>query len=411
MSSTPTYKTEDNSLITFRTSGPLYQAILTSPTGIIIEGRESFAIPFDALVQEIVLTYTGGIPMSYMLASSPSISPASSLLSSNNVPTAAEPFYDGESGTFISNIPRIIIPDAVDPVPETTSQINQKLSLNQDPGIISSLTSKLPVEVKLTNSINTSKENIKKTLIPFILNLLKQFGPVIVQSLSKKIPFDRLVELASCSRVKSGNFYTLLNKRNNLVRQINNIYETIKSLTTASITLNTLIQSINVGINIVLLNPYPVPASVPDNVNKLKKQLEKYSVVINIITITLSSFGLLLGVILRLLTLLDAIMEKCAQNNDMPRDTINSDLMGFVNTSTGINNSEVVAANKEYKDFKLELKIDDTNTSSYPKQYAQALNKQGVPVLKTDSSFTSDPQTLINELKFIIDLNPNLTAE
>jgi hypothetical protein len=85
--------------------------------------------------------------------------------------------------------------------------------------------------------------------------------------------------------------------------------------------------------------------------------------------------------------------------------------MAFVNTSTGVSNSEVFNADKEYKDFKLELKLDDTNSSKYPKHYAQALNKQGVPVLKTESSFTSDNQTLISELKFIIDSNPNLTAE
>ena len=60
--------------------------------------------------------------------------------------------------------------------------------------------------------------------------------------------------------------------------------------------------------------------------------------------------------------------------------------------------------------FKLEIKLDPTNNLSYPRRYAQALNLQGIPVLKTDSSFASDPQILINQLKFIIDSDPNLTA-
>jgi hypothetical protein len=55
--------------------------------------------------------------------------------------------------------------------------------------------------------------------------------------------------------------------------------------------------------------------------------------------------------------------------------------------------------------------LDEVNQSKYPRRYAQALSKQGVPVLKTDSSFASNPQVLIDQLKFIIDSNPNLTAE
>ena len=51
------------------------------------------------------------------------------------------------------------------------------------------------------------------------------------------------------------------------------------------------------------------------------------------------------------------------------------------------------------------------NQIKYPRRFAQALNKQGVPVLKTESSFASNPQVLIDQLKFIIDSNPNLTAE
>jgi hypothetical protein len=63
-----------------------------------------------------------------------------------------------------------------------------------------------------------------------------------------------------------------------------------------------------------------------------------------------------------------------------------------------------------YKGFKLEIKLDDSNNSKYPRRFAQALNAQGVPVLKTESSFASDPQVLLNELKFIIDSSPNLSA-
>jgi hypothetical protein len=64
-----------------------------------------------------------------------------------------------------------------------------------------------------------------------------------------------------------------------------------------------------------------------------------------------------------------------------------------------------------YRGFTLEIKFDTTSSNKYPKRFAQALTKQGIPVLKTDSSFASDPQVLLDQLKFIIDSNPQLTAE
>ena len=82
----------------------------------------------------------------------------------------------------------------------------------------------------------------------------------------------------------------------------------------------------------------------------------------------------------------------------------------FVNTSTGKSNSAVIGNDNIYKEFTLEVKLDETSTNKYPLRFAQALNVQGVPVLKTEKSFASDPQVLLDELKFIIDSNPQLTA-
>jgi formyltetrahydrofolate synthetase len=120
---------------------------------------------------------------------------------------------------------------------------------------------------------------------------------------------------------------------------------------------------------------------------------------------------MLLGSILNLLNMLDILIQQCSQDQNIPFTTINNELNLLVNQSTGISNSVVIATDNTYKGFALEIKLDETNTTQYKKRYAQALNRQGVPVLKTESSFASDPQVLIDQLKFIIDSNPNLTAE
>ena len=122
----------------------------------------------------------------------------------------------------------------------------------------------------------------------------------------------------------------------------------------------------------------------------------------------------MLGVILGLLNSLDVLIQQCAQEQDVPFETINNELNSFVNQSTGISNSDVIQSTQEdntYKNFTLEIKLDEVSTNKYPRRFAQALTKQGVPVLKTDSSFASDPQVLLDQLKFIIDSNPNITAE
>ena len=56
-----------------------------------------------------------------------------------------------------------------------------------------------------------------------------------------------------------------------------------------------------------------------------------------------------------------------------------------------------------FRGFTFEIKLDPKSNSKYPKRFAQALNVQKVPVLKSDSSFASNPQVLIDQLKFIIE--------
>ena len=88
-------------------------------------------------------------------------------------------------------------------------------------------------------------------------------------------------------------------------------------------------------------------------------------------------------------------------------EQINEEINSLSNNTVKVLQSE----DNTYKGFTLSVKIDQTNESQYIKRYAVGTNKQGVDVLKTDSSFASDPSVLISQLKFIIDSNPSITAE
>ena len=60
--------------------------------------------------------------------------------------------------------------------------------------------------------------------------------------------------------------------------------------------------------------------------------------------------------------------------------------------------------------FTFEIKQDTSQNFKYPKRFAIARNIQGIQVLRSESSFASSPQILIEELKFVIDRD-NLRAD
>ena len=80
-------------------------------------------------------------------------------------------------------------------------------------------------------------------------------------------------------------------------------------------------------------------------------------------------------------------------------EEINSELNALASQTI----KETELDGNSYKGFTFEIKEDPINNSKYTKRFAQALNRQKVPVLKSDSSFASNPQVLIDQLKFIID--------
>jgi peptidoglycan hydrolase-like protein with peptidoglycan-binding domain len=79
-------------------------------------------------------------------------------------------------------------------------------------------------------------------------------------------------------------------------------------------------------------------------------------------------------------------------------------ILDSINNNTPSNSTLGGAPNgNTFRGFTFEIQLDPKNTSKYPKRFAQALNISGVPVLISDSSFASNPQVLIDQLKFIIE--------
>lgn len=331
------------------------------------------------------------------------------------------------SGQKEYNIPRLTLPLTPDVTATATNKLNQDILTEETALIKQQGESELSAQEKIANFANKQKEELKKTIVPFIIKLLAQFGGVALQAILAKIPLETIKDQISCPR--QDKLLELINKRNKLVKQINNAYKTVNTLTKTIRIVDSTLTAVQAGITAIEALPYPAtgvpPLGLPPltsgiieitgtGKDKLKESLKKAKVVINIVTLALAAFGAILGIVLRLLNSLDILIQQCSEEQDVPFDTINDELNTFINQSTGVSNSNVIQASQEnvtYKDFTLEIKLDETNSSKYPRRFAQALNKTGIPVLKTDSSFASDAQVLLDQLRFIIDSNPQLTAE
>lgn len=269
----------------------------------------------------------------------------------------------------------------------------------------------IPPLVRVANLVSVGKEQLKAQLIPFILKLLLPFGLPTVQAVVNKIPIDQIKNQVLCPN--KDKILELVRQRNKIINQINKLYKSISILSTLATTFNIASAALKAGIIAVGIIPFPMPPIVPLAASKLEEVLKRFGVVINVLTLTLASFGAALGYIIRLSSSLDALLQICSQNLDKDENmfvAINDELNLLVNESTGISNQTVLEGPQIYKGFTLELILDPYNPVIYPKRYAQALTRNGVPVLKTDSSFASEPQVLLDQLKFLIDLNPNLTA-
>jgi hypothetical protein len=276
----------------------------------------------------------------------------------------------------------------------------------------------VPFEVKLAALFNTLKVKLKGLLIPYVLDLISKFGPQILNNVLNKVK-DPLIDKLCPSEDR---LLEILKKRNKLVKQLNNLLKVVRTISKILKVTNALILGFKVGIKALTLTSTPVTfsAQVSEGLAELKRLLEKASSTVSTLSITAATVGFFLSYILALLDMLDELILNCAQeiNPETGEPTLSFEVI-----DDEINNFRDPTSEKEqdivdpltgkpfpYKGFTFEIKNDTSQNFQYPKRYAIARNVQGIQVLRSESSFASNPSILIEELKFIIDKD-NLRAD
>jgi hypothetical protein len=209
--------------------------------------------------------------------------------------------------------------------------------------------------------------------------------------------------------------------RNQIVDSLNSIKSTVNTISSITTPLDIIVPTLNTAISVLKL--LPAPSAVPpgvglpvgviltasDGLNTVQTllkptetQLDSFDSILDYITSTIDE-------ILSQLSLLDILINKCKNelpaNNPVASSTLSSVDPELLDQIQKIKDSKQNVLDMTYKGFTFEIIEDPNNTLSIPRRYAVAKNFQGIILLKSNSSFTNDPNILIEELKFIIDKN------
>jgi hypothetical protein len=258
-------------------------------------------------------------------------------------------------------------------------------------------------------------------------NIIYDKGKVIQQLLNpiaNKLLADATLPEGVC--VPQVTLDRLILERNALVGQLNDIGASLDTITKSITGLNTFFNLVVTIINtisvaktvistaakVVPLIPGAVPAALSDledaknklvftNTGTSKLDKIQSSVTTSAISISLVN-GYILSIV-NILNSLDSILAKCSPNST------------YLPISKGINDSadaqkqaETTLNQTTYNGFIIEIE-EVPYTPTVTRRRALGKNQQGIVLIQTELSFTTNPLTLISELKSIIDKD-NLKA-
>ena len=220
---------------------------------------------------------------------------------------------------------------------------------------------------------------------------------------------------------------TLIDQRNKIVSQLNKLAQRIDRIGTSisgiSTFLKTLITTITtVDIAQIALSiaakfiPVGLPGAIPAALNDAQTFIRKATFdklgnsKLSLATNTIASTGLVISLIsswilqaLEILSKLDILILNCDPNSTLT--PVSDDVKSLSRVAS---EAQKTQNNQSYQGFIIDI-VEVPYTPTVNRYQAVGKNAQGIVLIKSDLSFTSNNQTLINELKLIIDRD-NLQA-
>jgi hypothetical protein len=217
---------------------------------------------------------------------------------------------------------------------------------------------------------------------------------------------------------------SIVEKRNNIVGKLNAVGRTLDVITSTytgvSSFLDVLIfsvsnlRNIRTGLNQAAKLIPIIPGAAISAINDLgdatdritfnnlgNSKLQQQKDRIDSLVIPIALFSKVIQNILTLLNSLDALILACDSNTSL-------DNISEIITQTANNQNQADINDGSYKGFNFQIE-EVPFSSTVTRRKAIAFNQSGIPLLETPLSFTTNNQTLIDELKLIIDRD-NLKA-
>ena len=254
--------------------------------------------------------------------------------------------------------------------------------------------------------------NAAKTLAPILaLQLTNKFAAV----LSQRAQLEKLVDQVNAYIDQANTPETIAiatNLRNNAIKLINN---SIGKLTNLEKTIAQISLYITIFTTIVaILSAIPIPTAVPPGIGipvnvitRIVKSLEKAAkLIVSLSVVTAIAITILEAEISKLNDLIERLKEVNQLLDSKSATNLNEQELADLSNAF----LPVGGEFEMYKGFKFAIKEEQTLGAQQAivvkgnkRRYAVAINRDGTEILKSDNSFTLDPNDLIDQLKLIID--------
>jgi hypothetical protein len=194
--------------------------------------------------------------------------------------------------------------------------------------------------------------------------------------------------------------------KNNINSGISNIQNALKNTQTTETTLNAGIIGSELLIELALALPIPNQTTTLGITNTFAVRLVDLKDAIKAGKGVTSSIG---GVISTLegivrsiqakLNTLDQVLLKCSEEANIAFEVTNT----IINDSTTATTQELYTNTASYKGLTLEVVFDEQDFATLKKRFGKATDNKGVVKAKTQPTFATDNNIIIEELKFLID--------
>ena len=254
------------------------------------------------------------------------------------------------------------------------------------------------------------KSTAKDKLVPIVMNLITNLAIDIIKRNSK---LQRLVDRTNAvikaadtqekinqARILRNNALKILNDQEAKVTRIRNIIQTIQRIINI---LNTIISILLIILKLGSPVPIPLPVKI-----KLQPILQRILKITGGLSIVLSISN---NILTNIIFYIQDLKRQLRNLGDLINVKLADPTIDTEQFLQNLQSQEQIETS--YKDFKFAIREESGPNAivvrGYKRRYAVAIDTNKVDVLKSELSFTQDPQDLIDTLKIIID-RENLIA-